>query len=581
MSSNISVMELDDASQSLVKHLSGAIVRTSSKAEIGTVQLALQQLISALQQGQTSVAISDAFSKKLLTQGIAGQTNEFKAMIIDGDQLYLARYYHYKNKLETLLAKLSRQQGSTFDCDKMQPVLQRLFPLDPALQASGSGNWQKVAASLALFQRFSVISGGPGTGKTTTVLKLLAALYEAQETGGRELQVMLAAPTGKAAARMQESIRANITPLPCGDEIKQKLQALNASTLHRLLGYKHQSVEFRHHAHNPLALDILVVDESSMIDSTMMSQLLDAIPAHARIILLGDKDQLPPVGPGSPFADICAQYGFSEPFAKQLANLSGEDLTKVKASHQPLSDNLVFLQHSFRFDAHSGIGNLARAINDGDIDSAQTLLADETFSDIAWVEYIASEYRKWDCPKVDPIIIKIKQGFGDYLQALKARESFEAINEAFLHFCVLTCIRQGGSGLEKINEIAQKALGFPSEQYWYHGRPIMISKNDYQTKLYNGDVGLCLDLHGDGDLRVYFPTAEGFRAINTSRIPSHETAFTMTVHKSQGSEFKEVLFLLPEKSLPIINKQLVYTAITRAKKRVEIWGNELKLIEQN
>ena len=194
---------------------------------------------------------------------------------------------------------------------------------------------------------------------------------------------------------------------------------------------------------------------------------------------------------------------------------------------------------------------------------------------------MASDYRKWDCPQVDPIISKIKQGFGHYLQALKARESFEAINQSFLHFCVLTCIRQGGSGLEKINEIAQKALGFVSDQYWYHGRPIMITKNDYQTKLYNGDVGLCLDLKGDGDLRVYFPTVEGYRAINTSRIPSHETAFTMTVHKSQGSEFTEVLFLLPEKELPIVTKQLVYTAITRAKKRVEVWGNALKLYQDS
>ena len=573
----MSTIELDETSQSLVNHLSAALARACTKADESLIKTALQQLINALQQGKTSINISTDFAEKLLDQEVAGRAGEFKAMIIDENKLYLARYFHYKQSLDKLLADLSTQRGPVFNEKRMQPVLQRLFPLDVELQKNGSKNWQKVAASLALFQRFTVISGGPGTGKTTTVLKLLAALYESQDEGARELQVMLAAPTGKAAARMQESIRSNISPLPCDDKIKQKLQTLNASTLHRLLGYKHQSVEFRHNSHNPLALDILVVDESSMIDSTMMTQLLDAIPAHARIILLGDKDQLPPVGPGSPFSDICDQYGFSKSFAKELQSLSGEALSEITPSNQLLSDNLVFLQHSFRFDEHSGIGNLARAINQADTRKAMVLLADEKFSDIAWVDYIASEYRGRDNNKVDPIIEKIKQGFSRYQEALKNEKTFEAINQAFLHFCVLTCIRQSGSGLDKINEIAQKALGFPSEQLWYHGRPIMISKNDYQTKLYNGDVGLCLDLLGTGELRVYFPTVEGHKAISTSRIPAHETAFTMTVHKSQGSEFQEVLFLLPEKQLPIITKQLVYTAITRAKKRVEIWGSELRL----
>lgn len=569
----------DIKNKKLIEQLTASIAHSVKQQNSSAIKVALTLLLGALEKGEISIPLTASLAEKLQSQGVAS-TADFTPMIISGERLFLARYYHYHRLLNNHLVALAKREAPAFESDKMKIVLDKLFPLDSKLIANGTKNWQKVAASLALHKSLAVISGGPGTGKTTTVLKLLAVLLEAQSENGRALQVRLAAPTGKAAARMQESIRGNIAQLICDETIKSKLQALKASTLHRLLGYKHNSVDFRFNAANPLALDVLVVDESSMIDTTMMAKLLDAMPEHARIILLGDKDQLPPVDPGSPFADICSQFGFSNDFSLKLENLSGEDLSEVQASDKTLSDNLIFLKHSYRFDAKSGIGHLAGAINNSDLESAVTLLDNPDYEDINWVDYKASQFRKQDLKAQDPIIKKIKQGFSGYKNALKENASFNKINQAFLQFCVLTCIRQGPSGLDVINEIAKEALGFVTNEFWYHGRPIMVTRNDYQTKLYNGDVGLCLDLEGKGELRVYFPTVEGYRTMNPSRIPDHETAFTMTVHKSQGSEFTEVLFVLPEKELPIMSKQLIYTAITRAKKSIEIWGDKLTIYKE-
>ncbi len=373
---------------------------------------------------------------------------------------------------------------------------------------------------------------------------------------------------------MQESIRAGVDALDCDDAIKAELRDLKASTLHRLLGYKPNSVQFRHTAANPLALDILVVDESSMIDSTMMAKLLDAVPKHARVLLLGDKDQLPPVEPGSPFTDICLQYGFSASLIQELEVLSGINVDSTP-SKQPLADNIVFLRHSYRFGADSGIGCLATAINASDRDTAKQLMEDPQFADIAWIEYNAKACRAYDATEQDPIIERIQSGYAAYLDALNSRESVEAISKAFDAFCVLVATNKGLNGLDTINKLSQKALGFYSEEYWYHGRPVMITNNDYQTKLYNGDVGLCLDIEGTGELRVYFQSEDGFRDFNCSRIPAHQPAFAMTVHKSQGSEFNDVVFMLPDGDSRVLSKALIYTAVTRAKERVEIWGKEI------
>jgi exodeoxyribonuclease V alpha subunit len=560
----------------LVEQLSGALLRLSGSSSSGVLQLVTESVLAALTEGKISVP-SSQFDEKdlqiLRDASLLGGEQSFSPFVESNGSVYLARYFHYNKRLQERLVALAAPVSDIENTDAQRVMLDRLFPDDPQLIEIGTPNWQKVAAALALLKQFCVISGGPGTGKTTTVLKLLAALYSSAGEG-HQLKVRLAAPTGKAAARMQESIRAGVDALDCDDSIKTELRDLKASTLHRLLGYKPNSVQFRHTAANPLALDILVVDESSMIDSTMMAKLLDAVPKHARVLLLGDKDQLPPVEPGSPFTDICLQYGFSASLKEELDLLSGINVDS-RPSKQPLADNIVFLRHSYRFGADSGIGCLAAAINASDRDAAKQLMADPQFTDIAWVEYSAKACRAYDATEQDPIIERIQSGYAAYLDALNARESVEAISKAFDAFCVLVATNKGLNGLDTINKLCQKALGFYSEEYWYHGRPVMITNNDYQTKLYNGDVGLCLDIEGTGELRVYFQSEDGFRDFNCSRIPAHQTAFAMTVHKSQGSEFSDVLFLLPDGDSKVLSKALVYTAVTRAKEQVEIWGKQL------
>ncbi|MBR7890136.1 exodeoxyribonuclease V subunit alpha [Marinomonas sp. A79] len=529
-------------------------------------------------RGMTVVDYHD-WQKQLIDAGVASYAGGFTPLIIDSDQLFLARYHLYHSQVHTRLSQLASELVSssladTTNSQEMVGVLNRLFPATDI-----TPDWQKVAAALALKKRLCIISGGPGTGKTTTVLRVIAALYASENRVHNRLRIRLAAPTGKAAARMQESIRNNIKDLHCDDELKQQLQ-LEACTLHRLLGFKLGSVNFKHHAGNPLALDVLVIDESSMIDSAMMAKCLEALPVNARLILLGDKDQLAAVEPGSPFASMCSQFGFSKAFASELADLSGQSLTNfVSLAPQPLGDNLIFLHHSYRFDESSGIGQLAKTINAGQFSESLAVMNNDDYPDIAWSDYKASEYRSYSSKELDPLIDTVQQGFSDYLHILKAKNAdLVKIFEAFTQFCILTATHKGHCGRIEINLLCQKALGFDLENHWYHGRPVMVSSNDYQTGLYNGDVGICLDIENNGELRVYFPISEGFKDFTPSRIPNHETAFSMTVHKSQGSEFKQVLFILPDSPNAVFTKALIYTAITRAKHSVELWGQEEVLL---
>jgi exodeoxyribonuclease V alpha subunit len=560
----------------LAKQLSGVCARLCENTnETELVSTTMQLVLEALEAGKVSLDMSsvilppgtgslETWQQKLIEVGVAEKPGGFAPLIIDNGHLYLARYYLYHSTLNQRLDQLATETVETVDIKQTKDTLNRLFP-----ETEVSPNWQKVAAALALSKRLCVISGGPGTGKTTTVLRLLAALCAANDN----LRIRLAAPTGKAAARMQESIRNNLADLDCDESIKQQLQ-LQASTLHRLLGYKPYSVNFKHHAGNPLAVDVLVVDESSMIDSAMMAKCLDALPPKAQVILLGDKDQLAAVEPGSPFASICKQFGFSKRFAEKLSVMSGQSLEGyVSDEPQELADNLVFLHHSYRFDDKSGIGQLAKAVNGGENEKALDLMSGDDYRDIGWLEYKAQQYRHYGSKETDPLISKVQQGFEPFLHALKQGEvEPKSVFQAFTQFCLLTAMHKGYCGRIETNYLCQKALGFPEDKYWYHGRPVMVTNNDYQTGLYNGDVGICLDIEGNGQLRVYFPTSEGFIDFTPSRIPVHETAFAMTVHKSQGSEFSEVLFLLPDNASAVFNKALVYTAITRAKEHVQLWG---------
>lgn len=481
-------------------------------------------------------------------------------LVLDHDRLYFARYYWYE---QGVFQHIQQRMKATADTSLTAQVFANLFT--PQEQT----DWQAIAAATACLQSFTVITGGPGTGKTTTVIKLLSALLSQHPN----LSIALAAPTGKAAARMTESIRLGKQreAIAYADAIPEQ-----SFTLHRLLGWHPHG--FRYHQGHRLPYDCVVVDEASMIDLPMMHHLLQALASDARLILLGDQDQLASVEAGSVLADLCdaGQVHYpSVPFAKQLHALTGYDaLAHVdgnpsSAAPVPIQDAVAQLRVSYRFSATSGIGQLARAVNQGDVVSSHACWA--AFPDIDFFAHDAAESRQqgrllqWQTQVID--------GYRSYCQCV-GRDSAEQVLDAFQQFQVLVAVRQGALGVETINEQIERLLRqqglLQGGGLFYPGRAIMITENDYDMGLFNGDVGVVMST--DEGLRVAFYRSDGHesnadrvRYVLPSRLPAHETAFAMTVHKSQGSEFDRVLLLLPERWQGVITRELIYTAITRAK----------------
>ncbi len=490
-------------------------------------------------------------------------------MVLDtADRLYLAKYWHFETTLAQALRKRANQPVEV-DVPRLQAGLQRFFA-----HHSNDIDWQQMAAAIAVLNSLSVISGGPGTGKTTTVVKLLALLVE--QGGEKPLRIALAAPTGKAAARLSESIKEKKCELACSDEVRGAIPD-EASTLHRLLGVMPGKVGFRYHRDNPLHLDVLVVDEASMVDLPMMFRLLEALPPQARLILLGDKDQLASVEAGSVLGDICNaawRESYSARICNQLQLLTGAELIPLKQPDSPLNDCIALLRKSYRFDSAGGIGLLAMAVNAGNAKQAMASF-DGLFNDNIAIEAVA----------VDEIPHRLaQQGREHYRHYLASDNPLEAL-QTFNHFRILCAQREGPFGVAQLNQSIEKTLNqqrlIDSRQPFYAGRPIMITQNDYGLTLFNGDIGLIWpDLENSGRLRAFFMLPDGaVRKVLPNRLPPHETVYAMTVHKSQGSEFERVLLVLPDEISPIISRELLYTGITRAKEKVMIWSR-LAIFEQ-
>lgn len=501
---------------------------------------------------------------QLQASPLVGGEGAFTPLILEHGRLYLARYQAYERQLAE---QLLQRAADLPDVDEAQlsESLTRLFAFNQQ-----QPDWQRLAAAQAVRRKLAVISGGPGTGKTTTVVRLLAALLEqpgCEHPGGAPLAIGLAAPTGKAAARMAEAIRNAKAELPVSEAIKAALPD-EARTLHRLLGSRGDSPQVRHHAANPLALDVLVVDEASMVDLALMAKLLDALPPTARLILLGDKDQLCAVEAGAVFAELCEGRGFDAQAAGELQRITGQQVPISQPTSQ-LGDAVVLLTHSHRFAGDSGIGELARRINGGDVSGTLNLLK-EGRSDLTWIA----------TPTPNELLERLDQGYAPYISAAKSADPAAAF-AAFNAFRALCAQREGAWGVAGINEALEARIKRRSQvsarERWYVGRPIMVRQNDYALGLFNGDIGLCL--HTEYGLRVFFEGEDGYRPFAPARLPSHDSAFAMTVHKSQGSEFAEVLLVLPEQPSPLLTRSLFYTGITRAKHKVEIWGLPARLSE--
>ena len=511
--------------------------------------------------------------EKLKASPAIGSPGQIRPLILDAkNRLYLYRYWNYENTLSKSIEKRVHSPVSDLDFKRLKNTLDRLFAGSDPQEI----NWQKIAAAVASLKHFSVITGGPGTGKTFTVTKVLALLLE--QVSGQKLQIYLTAPTGKAAARLKEAVEQAKSHMNCDDSIKAAIPS-EVFTIHRMLKPITGSPYFRHNRENPLVADVVVVDEASMVDLALMAKLLEAVPENARLILIGDKDQLASVEAGSVLGDICdrdVMHGFSVPFMNRLKELTGEDIehgVQTTDARSGLQDAIVVLQKSFRFAVGSGIGGLSHAVNRADTEVAFQMLADEDDKSITWQSLKADE------GLVETLSRQIVSGYQSYLKAGDPAEALQRLQR----FKILCALNIGPLGVQAINKLAEQVLSrhnliqpdAMTENPWYAGRPVLIRRNNYPLGLFNGDIGVTLpDVEaGDNQLAVFFAgDRREVRRFQPYQLPEHETVYAMTVHKSQGSEFDEVLFILPDRDFPILTRELIYTALTRARKKITIWG---------
>ncbi len=504
------------------------------------------------------------WTDRLRRTAVVGGPGDFTPLILDEhERLYLHRYWTYQDTLARWIRDRASLEARLPDLKSLRKALSRLFP-----SSSGRNDeldWQKIAACAATLRRFLVISGGPGTGKTTTITGILALLQETRGNEGPPLRTALAAPTGKAAARLGEAVRRTAS----GSFIPTE-----ATTIHRLLGTIPGSPYFRHNSEHKLPIDVLVVDEASMVDLALMSKLVQAIPRDAKLILVGDRDQLASVEPGSVLGDICGRNeypGFSSGFGRLLQKGTGLPVPHPKDLHgkRAIQDSIVVLQRSYRFDSNSGLGRISRLFNEGDVNTVISLLQGGSLEDINWssvpgrnelgpaLRRLAREFTAGIMHETDPAL------------ALQALERLR----------ILCALREGPYGAKNVNRIVERSLASEGLIHprgpWYAGRPILIVRNDYELQVFNGDVGIVLPQGQGGELFAWFPGAGGeIRGLHPMRLPEHETAFAMTVHKSQGSEFDRVLLILGDRPSPVLTRELLYTAVTRARNFVEIWASE-------
>lgn len=561
----------------------------------GDVQTGAMLLPSQLLEALDGEAWCKALQASSLVEH-AGQSSADAAsrpLVLSERRLYLRRYWTYERRIDgALRQRLAVAEATPAD---LPARLNGLFGI-PAQNAPV--DWQKLACALATRGAFSIVTGGPGTGKTTTVVRLLALLQAPAVEAGAPLRIRLAAPTGKAAARLTESISVQVKSLEVDDKVRQKIPS-DVTTVHRLLGSRPGTRHFRHHAGNRLPLDVLVVDEASMIDLEMMANLLDALPAHARLVLLGDKDQLASVEAGAVLGDLCrdAEAGWytaqTRSWLEQVSgeNLSASDLQQDLDGTHPLAQQVVMLRHSRRFGEGSGIGQLSRLVNQQLPREARALLAAGNHADLFALPLKGEQDRAFERLALEGRGTEAK-GYRHYIERLReqrpdTRSGLEDprwaawaghVLQAFEAFQVLCAVRKGPWGVEGLNERITRALFarklIDGDQQWYEGRPVLMTRNDYGLGLMNGDIGIALMLpEGEGQarrhvLRVAFARNDGqggIRFVLPSRLNDVETVYAMTVHKSQGSEFSHTALVLPEALNPVLTKELIYTGITRAK----------------
>ena len=551
-----------------------AVALTSRLVEMGHVCLALDAP-PALAELRADGGVDDRLADELATHAwpapeawraalrgspavAPGEANEARPLVLDAaGRLYLRRYFEHEQRLAAgLLARASAE----VDVDEaaLGDGLARVFGASSEAAERASAG-QRRAVEAAMRRRLCVVSGGPGTGKTSTVARILVlAVEQARAMGRADPRILLIAPTGKAAAALTGALARNLESVDCDDAVRAAIPR-TAATIHRALQPKGGvGAGFQHDAAHPLPADFVVVDEASMVDLALMRRLVEAVPGSATLVLMGDADQLASVEAGAVLADVCG-------------DATGE-------GHEPegrLRPSIVRLTHSYRFAADSGIGELSRAIRAGDAEAALAVLADEGRADASWIE---SEEGVWP----DAILEMIDEGYAPLASARDAESALASLDA----FRVLSPHRVGRLGVERLNRrIASRVAGEAGAR----GRlfePVLVERNDPAVSLWNGDMGVRRrDALEAGVARVHFAALgddaahAGVRSLSELRLPPHSPCWAMSVHKSQGSAFDAVLVVLPERSSPLLTREMLYTAITRARRRVVIWGARERLVE--
>ena len=500
----------------------------------------------ALDPGAAPFPDAPHWTEQLLASGVCSNRprpeNPLPLVLDDRGRLYLLRHHRDEQRIIThLRARLDGQP--LVSAEVLRAALGQLhwLPDDDAV------DWQLAAITAAASRRFAVITGGPGTGKTTTVARLLALLLQLQP----DLSIALAAPTGKAASRLGEALRKRAVEQP---QLLAAADRIPTRTLHRLLGYLPLDDAFRYGVDQPLPYDVVVVDEVSMVDPALLAQLFEALQPNARLLLVGDRDQLAAVAAGQVLGDLCRvaqpERGVGAQLADYVAAATGMELP-VHASAPPIADAVVALRTNHRFADQPGIATFAQSLARRDADAAMGA-------------FTAGHCDLLLQPQADLALAAIAPG----LLAAAAAEGALAALDHLSRCRVLTATRLGPTGAEAWNrriELLLREHGHRVDEPYYLGRPILVTANDHGSQIWNGDLGVVAEV--DGRRCVVFPTADGHREVSLLRLPPHETAWAMTVHKAQGSEFDEVLLAMPSAPGPLWQASLVYTGVTRARRR--------------
>jgi len=524
------------------------------------IQAIAKELHDALSTGSICIPFDSNQSvneqvSKLLASGLSDP----KPFVLENGYLYTYRYFQYQ---ETILAKIkelvSRNQELLNKRSLLLSKNSGLAHLIQNMDTRRETDWQTIAAVIAYLTDFTIITGGPGTGKTTTVAKILTLIL----SENREAVIKMAAPTGKAAIRMEQALKSN-SSIP--DTLSEKIQSLKASTIHRLLGTNHLSPYFKHHADNPLMADVLIIDESSMLDVALFAKLLAAIGPNTRLILLGDQNQLASVEAGSLFGDICSavlsQNELGRSVLEKMTGILPENLLKHINQCQEdtfLQSNLILLNFSYRFKSDQKIGQLSSETVHGNWEAVRDLLMDTNSPDqLVFDESYEPELLNEFVSRYSDYILE-----PDIASAIKKLEDIR----------ILAAVKMGKKGIYEINKQAEKILARsgvirPNSEF-YENRPLIVTKNYHELDLFNGDIGIIRD-H-----KAWFLDEKGEpRSVAPGLIAEVETVFAMTIHKSQGSEFDQVLMILPDKAeVQILTRELIYTGITRAKTKLIIQG---------